>query len=595
MVNNMTIDEIKEKLFSEKFNSLNDMNKVAEFIRNCQDKLIINKRRIEIEDILAYTKGTKEIDMNIYYEDNEISIPHSFNSLIETIIKNLQSSLKELSIPSSFITDDLSFLEGLDSINKLTINDYGFLSSEELEYIREHTNIKEIDFKQAYIVPNNYDDMVLINKDGQLVGYSKDIIFKEIPSEEEKERKDEIRIEATNIKSSDLDKIYDLINEDLTSSNRKINIKSNNQEYVFNIIDGMVNIDIKDPDMSVINDINSFFERKGIKTNSIFVSMSDNYTDIDYKELDELSKKVEIRVRAKLTETMSWDDFRGLSESMKWYKSIINDYPLSPVEKLAFAYDILKTFEYNETKTSDKFESRDPGKIIKTGHIVCAGYTSMLEEIFKELDSNIKIGEFGVTCYADDDITVRGYHSRAFAVVDDDKYNIHGAYALDPTWDSYKKNGKEKLGENYTALDLYKYFMVPFNEYKRVFEHDSNINFFAGEISHLNSDLSSDSLDKAISKVERQEEQKEGELPFKRYDSIFNYELKDVLPNYSDSQILEKFKATKIPSSTMMQIIRNVRLAEGYTQEQIDEEMNKVSRIYDSTHTEVDQLTGKML
>lgn len=591
----MKIDEIKEKLFSEKFNSLNDMNKVAEFIRNCQDKLIINKRRIEIEDILAYTKGTKEIDMNIYYEDNEISIPHSFNSLIETIIKNLQSSLKELSIPSSFITDDLSFLEGLDSINKLTINDYGFLSSEELEYIREHTNIKEIDFKQAYIVPNNYDDMVIINKDGQLVGYSKDIIFKEIPSEEEKERKDEIRIEATNINSSDLDKIYDLINEDLTSSNRKINIKSNNQEYVFNIIDGMVNIDIKDPDMSVINDINSFFERKGIKTNSIFVSMSDNYTDIDYKELDELSKKVEIRVRTKLTETMSWDDFRGLSESMKWYKSIINDYPLSPVEKLAFAYDILKTFEYNETKTSDKFESRDPGKIIKTGHIVCAGYTSMLEEIFKELDSNIKIGEFGVTCYADDDITVRGYHSRAFAVVDDDKYNIYGAYALDPTWDSYKKNGKEKLGENYTALDLYKYFMVPFSEYKRVFEHDSNINFFAGEISHLNSDLSSDSLDKAISKVERQEEQKEGELPFKRYDSIFNYELKDVLPNYSDSQILEKFKATKIPSSTMMQIIRNVRLAEGYTQEQIDEEMNKVSRIYDSTHTEVDQLTGKML
>ena len=43
-----------------------------------------------------------------------------------------------------------------------------------------------------------------------------------------------------------------------------------------------------------------------------------------------------------------------------------------------------------------------------------------------------------------------------------------------------------------------------------------------------------------------------------------------------------------------MQIIRNVHLAEGYT-EGIDEEMAKVSGIYDQLNPQIDQLTGKIL
>lgn len=95
---------------------------------------------------------------------------------------------------------------------------------------------------------------------------------------------------------------------------------------------------------------------------------------------------------------MQWENFRGLVESMKWYREIINEYPLSPVEKLAFAYDILKTFEYNESSI-DTSESRHPDLIINTGHIVCSGYTNMLKEIFRDLDPNVLVGSFGVTCY----------------------------------------------------------------------------------------------------------------------------------------------------------------------------------------------------
>ncbi len=59
-------------------------------------------------------------------------------------------------------------------------------------------------------------------------------------------------------------------------------------------------------------------------------------------------------------------------------------------------------------------------------------------------------------------------------------------------------------------------------------------------------------------------------------------------------KIIELFKSKRIPPTTLMQIIRNVHLAEGYT-EGIDEEMAKVSGIYDQLNPQIDQLTGKIL
>lgn len=598
----MTIEEILEKLFSGKFKSINDINKIIEFIRNCKDKLILSKREIEIEEVLEYTREGKEPDLEVRFNNDEINIPHDFNSLRDTIIKNINPDLKELSLPISFLNDNLSFLEGLKSLTKLTINNYGFLTPEQLDFIEKHTGIKEIYFQSSYIISSAFENLVLMKKDGKYLGYNKGIIIREIETQSEsinsninKDKNNDITVEAKRIAREDIDRILDLINEDLTKVNRKIEIKSETQKYVFNIIDGLVNMDIEDPDMNITSYIHEVFNKKGIKTNGVFIRLCPGYADKDYKELDKLSEEVEIRIRYNLNDTSSYDEFKDLRETMKWYRSIIRDYQLSPVEKLAFAYDILKTLEYNETEKEDKMESREPHKIVKTGHIVCAGYTSMLKEIFDEYDPNITIGSFGVTCYEDDDKTLLGYHSRAVAVIDDDKYGIHGVYALDPTWDSYKEKGKEKIDSDYTALDLYRYFMIPFSEYKKVFKHDSDINFFEGEASILNTDLSDENIDKVISTINRQDEQKDGELEFSRKEKVINYELIEILPEKSEQQVLELFKAKQIPHNIMMQIIRNVRLAEGYTIEQIDVEMEKVERIYDKTHLEIEQLTGKML
>ncbi len=597
----MTIEEIIERLFAEKFHDAIDMDKIAEFVRNCDDKLILKKRGIGLDEILAYRKQGKEPDLEVKCSGNEISFPHDFNSLKETIIRNINPALKEITLSTSFLDDNIDFLEGLESLSKLTINDYGFLTPEQLDFIEKHTGIKEIEISTPYILNDNFENLVIIKKDGKLLGYNNDIIIRERETEEEKdpdfkqEKSNDVYVTAKKITKKDIDRILDMIGGDLTKENRKIEIKCENQNYVFNIIDGLVNMDINDPDMNIASYIHDVFSKRGIKTNGVFVKAVPGYAEKSLEDLDKLSEEVEVRIRYSQIETSSYDNFKGLYETMKWYRSIIKDYPLSPVEKLAFAYDILKTLEYNETDKEDTMESRTPYKIVDTGHIVCAGYTAMLEEIFNEFDPNISIGAFGVTCYEDDDKTLRGYHSRSVAVINDEKYGIHGAYALDPTWDSYKEKGKEKIDSEYTALDLYRYFMVPFSEYKKVFKHDSDIKFFEGEVSYLNTNLSDENIDKAISTIDRQNEQKDGELPFARKDRVISYELKEILPKENEQNILELFRAKPIPPNVMMQIIRNVRLAEGYTQEQIDTEMEKVTRIYDNTHTEVDSLTGKVL
>lgn len=598
----MSTEELIEKILLEKFKESNDMNKIIEFIRSCKEKLIIKKTEISTEDLIAYLQRRKDIDLGVKLDGNEVEFKYDADYFIKAVIRNLSPTLKELTLPSSFLDSNIHLVDRLNSLTKLTLADYGFLNPEQLNYLKEHTNIKELEFTSAYIFNNGYDDLVTIKKDGKTMGYCKDITIRQAKSQKndtDEEFKSEvskdIEVTARTITKEDIERIFDMIGEDLTTTNRQIEINGDNQRYRFSINDGIVNVDINAPDMDIACDIYESFSKRGLNVNGMFLKETPGYADKDFSKLDKLGKKVEIRIRYRDTsETSTYEDFRALSETMKWYRSIINDYPLSPVEKLAFAYDILKTFKYNETDKKDIMESRDPFKIVKTGHIVCSGYTAMLKEIFDEFDPNIKIGSFSVTCFDEDDKTVLGDHSRSIAIVDDDKYGIHGAYALDPTWDSYKEQGQEQLGEGYTALDLYRYFMVPFSEYKNVFKHDSDINFFGGKYSYLNANLNDENINKAVRTIERQNTQEEGELPFSTLDPTLNYEIKKIIPNKSDQEVIELFKAKRIPPTTLMQIVRNVRLAEGYKDE-IDEEMAKVSGIYDQLNPQIDQLTGKML
>lgn len=99
-------------------------------------------------------------------------------------------------------------------------------------------------------------------------------------------------------------------------------------------------------------------------------------------------------------------------------------------------------------------------------------------------------------------------HSRVIAKIDDPKYNLHGLYIFDPTWNSKKDNlaevkingnlymnrfndsdrsnpeNKEIINE-YDVMSDYRFFMIPLSDFEKVFKNENN-NFLLSEIREGN-------------------------------------------------------------------------------------------------------------
>lgn len=581
----MDIEDLYFKKYIGEFYSQNNMDELYKYVQTCTEELTISSS--DLTDFIMQTIKGGTPDMKIKYGDNSINASYIFNEVSEKILENIPETIKKLSVPYLLFKNNYKTLEKFKNLEELEINDSFPLTEDEIIFLSENTNIKTIIISGTKNVPfdlNNYKKVLFALGNNQGFAIYKNIKMK---FEQKSYQKNTMDIIGENFSMDMLDDVLKLFSEEY----EKIRIVSNENSYTFTIKDNKVTISIYNPNMNVAKNLCDYFAAKKIEVENVNILLSNgkkniNYFDYDYSVLDNLSKKVNIQIRYDLTTTADYEDFRSLCECIKWYRKIITDYELSPVEKLTVAYDILKTFEYNETKSEDLLESRDPTKIVKTGHIVCAGYTSMLEEIFKDFEPNIKIGKFGVSCYGFDNKTLRGKHSRAYAVIDDPKYNIHGTYALDPTWDSVSKDGKDAFGDDYTALDLYRYYLVPFTEYNSVFKHDSVLPFFSEEREYLNEKkLDSGKIEELYNEASKMSE--------KDYKNIFGDEVIDTIK--SDKEKLKYFCAPRIPTAVMMNIVSNARLAEGYTKEKIAQEMEKVQKIYEITNPELSDLTETTL
>ena len=138
------------------------------------------------------------------------------------------------------------------------------------------------------------------------------------------------------------------------------------------------------------------------------------------------------------------------------------------------AYDIVKSFPYKERKDNLRIP-REVATIIKDGNIVCVGYSQLLSQILKE--TGVDSYTISTSVPVGDDVIG---HERNVIVVDDDKYDIHGNYAFDVTWDSAKNitkcidsEGKnvlrsksspildtDQVVKHYDNLVLYRYFLT---------------------------------------------------------------------------------------------------------------------------------------
>ena len=219
-------------------------------------------------------------------------------------------------------------------------------------------------------------------------------------------------------------------------------------------------------------------------------------------------------------------------------------------------------------------------QIIKTGNIVCAGYSSLLTQVLQEL--GIPATSYTVALEPEQDKVV--YHARTLIRLDDEKYNIHGIYTLDSTWDSQKKElstvtskeGKEEIRyereegdtliKDYDSLALYRNFLVPYRDYRNLYKTDSKPAIF-------------DEVDYDLGLTEKEP-----------YTDTAEEQRQILFPNETKAIEQKIILDTKKPSlEVFTQALRTVRQKEGYLEDSISDQVNDVVELNQMVETLYDR------
>ena len=278
---------------------------------------------------------------------------------------------------------------------------------------------------------------------------------------------------------------------------------------------------------------------------SDYKNMLDNY---DIKSLDDV--KIQYQEQ---NSPIPVDKLYELSLLIDNIIENIKKYNLSPLEKLIYTYDIVKYREYKESDCNKK-NSRDLDKVLQGDAIVCVGYSNLFNAILRCMGFN--------ATYL---ISVEKKHQRSMVYIRDDKYNIDGIYAFDPTFDRRKN-------ENY--IDNYKYFAMTMEKSEKdnpsthklkpwstldelisLYENDDAQHFKEGlnklnELEDLFNFVHEEGASKVISIIE--------DFSYSRYES------KDNARN-AYAKIMKKYKPEEISASIFMKALLRTRIIECYT------------------------------
>ena len=320
--------------------------------------------------------------------------------------------------------------------------------------------------------------------------------------------------------------------------------------------------------------------KNGFFINSIEFNLIDelfetSMAEIDYSALEKTKKYLDtIRNNTKITFeyednvymqdisdyiSADYDDYMGMVECIKWFRSLIKESKLSPVEKYTYAYDICKTFYYKSSGDTrvDTFKDNTLHLIVKTGNIVCLGYNRLLEEILFGMDG-IKATNFLTYEYVDGKPEP---HCRGIVRIDDESYDIHGIYITDPTYDCVDDTNNLTYGNKYDALSGYRYFLVPIHRYKKFFKYGTYPRIFEGKNKRKEKFLTKKKLNSIVnsSKKDRILDEKN-----------ISVDMQPLLTEGMTAKEFFKYLNCERPDfEDLIDIIIRVRLSEGYNTEDI--------------------------
>ena len=471
---------------------------IIDYLSSQTESLSITETTVEIEDIKRKAREPEYLnDKRFVIGENSIEFQSITGDVAKFILEHANKEIGHLSIPNTCLKD-ITFLSNFPNLEDLTIDGYCKLDENEIEFIKTKTNIKNIYTSSGAIVKYDYipkDNEIYISNplevfvSGDLVNkctrepYSYasietkvngtnidlDLLEQAIGQIEYPEDKHPERLEVT---SNKLLEEYGISNDTLLRL--KFNENNEVEELFYNGIE----------DISKLREIVSRIEKK-TKIHKI-VLKCENKTYENAYYLNSIAKKYPVEINYGDLHNCTVEEFLAMRETLDFFNDLVQANNLSPTEILMYAYDIMKTFRYKENE-EDKDKSRYLHNIVMTDYIVCVGYAKFMEQILKE--NNIKAVEVGVTC--DLGNGEYGGHARNLVYLDDDKYDIHGIYAIDATWDSAKgrpilitdEHGKrfivkearktDTVEKDYDANALYRHFIVPADEYEDVFIKDT--------------------------------------------------------------------------------------------------------------------------
>lgn len=532
------------------------MNHIKGVISSHTNNFSIEVANMSMSDVVKkqsdkdYMNG-KEIE----YTGNGIRILLPLKEFWCDIKSYIPKTITTLEIPFSLIENDLSSLKNFPNLDTLVLNDFAKLTKENIIRIQQSTSVKRVVTKSLYQYRDCYKEKGFYSLESDVMYYNDLLIQKSKDKDNNKMLLSDISINAYDLNPDVIEKLYSLNTDKITTVN--INTSNGSLYKIKFIDDNSLDIYVNSKDVDDVNKFYNYLSNKGYKINSICYNVSKlNYLNIDLSLYDSVASKTNLTFDYGTPLSANYEEFKGLVESLKWYRSIINSSNLSPTEKVMFAFDIMKTFAYNESQ-SITTDSRNPHKIIETGNIVCVGYSQMLKQILNKMDDNIKIGDLSVECFDENGLS-RGGHERNCVQIDDEKYNIHGIYTLDATWDSFKEEGTSILGNDYTALDLYRYFLVPTSDYKKMFPNDSVPDLFKFKEENVY-------LLKEYNHT---------------FEGIWSYGTEsDTIKKEKEDKIIKYLNSSRISLATFNQMLYNVRLAEGYNKQQAQYEVEKVDKM----------------
>lgn len=590
----MTQDEIIYKLFGEEQDAKIDlyMPEIIDVLSKQKDKVTIKVKEVDDnKDIKPKIENPNYLtDELLKFTETGIYILHATKHLSEQLKPHLPKTVKELTIPSTFL-NDLSYLQTFPNLETLHISDYSTFSKEEIEYIEKNTTIKNMILRSSGTFSSiKCKEGFNVIEAGNIIGqYKKLTLYNQGYSGKWEKY---LKIYTSNYDDKNLkiiEAMYQNISNYLPETNAVSIFKKQsdiyNPEFKMYMTDGEIKkLTIEDVEPTEAARVYRQII-KGAKVKETKYRIN-NKTYEDIHQLKQMARTSDLKLNYNNSATTAtYEEFIGMRETIDYYKELLETSNLSPIEQTTYVFDILKTMRYQENK-KDKSHSRNIHTIVAEGNIVCAGYSEFAKQLLNEI--GIKCVGVSVVCL-DEDSNDAG-HERNFVRIDDDKYNIHGLYALDITWDSDKdisvieeddgikkviarpsEDDKKKVIDEYDNLVLYRHFLIPMETYEQRFPDEINPGLY--EI-YKNGDAKT-LVDEArkISSGEMTASEVENAYFLGQHIQLFDH--------IEDPLIVESYLSAKKPSlETFEEILTNVRKAQGYTQEEAMKDVDRVIELH---------------